>query len=156
MIRQISATIRYLCFGVLFGALFPIGATCLDIGLRGGPWSLATAGLVQSTQPLHWLIDTAPVFLGIFAAVAGWQQEQLERVNAVLVTQRNAQRDAEVQFHAVVSNIPGGVYRSSTSDGWPMVFISPVIETITGYPSSDFLQNGVRTFASIIHPDDLA
>jgi hypothetical protein len=35
-----------------------------------------------------------------------------------------------------------------------MEWLSDEIEVITGYPSSDFIGNAVRTFASIEHPDD--
>jgi hypothetical protein len=35
-----------------------------------------------------------------------------------------------------------------------MEFISDNIEAISGYPASDFIQSRVRTFASIIHPED--
>jgi rsbT co-antagonist protein RsbR len=59
------------------------------------------------------------------------------------------------QFRSLVDNIPGGVYRCATSDGWPMYFMSEAIADVTGYPASDFLQNKVRSFASLIHPDDL-
>jgi anti-anti-sigma regulatory factor len=73
------ATFRYLCYGALFGALFPITATGFDIWLRGLPFTLASVGIVQPTDPLHWMIDTAPLFLGLFAAFAGWRQERLEQ-----------------------------------------------------------------------------
>jgi anti-anti-sigma regulatory factor len=74
------ATFRYLCYGVLFGALFPIMATSFAIWLRGLPFTLTSVGLVQATDPLHWMIDTAPLFLGLFAAFAGRRQERLEQV----------------------------------------------------------------------------
>ena len=35
-----------------------------------------------------------------------------------------------------------------------MEFISDNIETMSGYPASDFILSSVRTFASIIHPED--
>ncbi len=35
-----------------------------------------------------------------------------------------------------------------------MRYISPAIREISGYPPSDFLDSQVRTFASIIHPED--
>jgi PAS domain S-box-containing protein len=35
-----------------------------------------------------------------------------------------------------------------------MAMISDEVERISGYPASDFIQSRVRTFASIIHPDD--
>ena len=34
-------------------------------------------------------------------------------------------------------------------------FVSEAIETLTGYPASDFINNAVRDCASITHPDDL-
>jgi len=74
-----NAIFRYLCYGVLFGALFPITATIFDIRLRGLPVALSAALAVQSTQPLHWMIDTAPLFLGLFATLIGWRQERLEQ-----------------------------------------------------------------------------
>jgi anti-anti-sigma regulatory factor len=73
------ATFRYLCYGALFGALFPITATGFDIWLRGLPFTLDSVGLAQATEPLHWMIDTAPLFLGLFAAFAGRRQEKLEQ-----------------------------------------------------------------------------
>jgi anti-anti-sigma regulatory factor len=73
------ATFRYLCYGALFGALFPLTATIFDIWLRGLPFSRASAAAVQATQPLHWMIDSAPLFLGLFAALAGRRQDRLEQ-----------------------------------------------------------------------------
>ena len=35
-----------------------------------------------------------------------------------------------------------------------MQWLSDEIEQISGYPASDFVANAVRTFASVIHPDD--
>ena len=35
-----------------------------------------------------------------------------------------------------------------------MEFLSDAIEELVGYPSSDFIDNRVRTFASVVHPDD--
>ena len=36
-----------------------------------------------------------------------------------------------------------------------MEFISPAIQELSGYPASDFVGNNVRTYASIIHADDM-
>jgi anti-anti-sigma regulatory factor len=80
------ATFRYLCYGALFGALFPITATGFDIWLRGLPLTLTSIAVVQATDPLHWMIDSAPLFLGLFAALAGWRQERLEQ--ALLLAER--------------------------------------------------------------------
>ncbi len=58
------------------------------------------------------------------------------------------------QFQSLVSNIPGVVYRCACDDAWSMKYISDYIESISGYPPSDFIDNKVRSFESIIHRDD--
>jgi diguanylate cyclase (GGDEF)-like protein/PAS domain S-box-containing protein len=60
----------------------------------------------------------------------------------------------EEQFWAVVANIPGAVYRCACQDDWPIRFISDHIELLCGHPASDFVENAVRTYGSIIHPHD--
>jgi diguanylate cyclase (GGDEF)-like protein/PAS domain S-box-containing protein len=55
---------------------------------------------------------------------------------------------------ALVTNVPGAIYRCSPSFDWAMEFISDTVEPITGYPATEFVQNHVRTYASVIHPDD--
>jgi diguanylate cyclase (GGDEF)-like protein/PAS domain S-box-containing protein len=63
-------------------------------------------------------------------------------------------RVSEERFRTLLSNIPGAMYRCGLDSDWDMEFISDNIEVISGYPASDFIQSRVRTFASIIHPDD--
>ena len=89
-------TFRYLCYGALFGVLFPLLATLADTWLRGLPLTLAALGLVHSSQPLHWIIDTAPLFLGLLAALVGWKQQQLAKSNATL-TEQNGELAAAVR-----------------------------------------------------------
>ena len=63
-------------------------------------------------------------------------------------------RDNEKRFRSLVANIPGAVYRCDRDSDWTMHFLSDVVTDISGYPASDFIGSRVRTFASIIHPDD--
>ncbi len=58
------------------------------------------------------------------------------------------------RFESIVNNLQGVVYRCKNDKDWTMEFISDGIELLTGYPPSDFMNNKVRTFNSIIHPDD--
>ncbi|MCP4110967.1 MAG: transporter substrate-binding domain-containing protein [Desulfobacteraceae bacterium] len=64
-------------------------------------------------------------------------------------------RKSRKRFKTLVSNIPGATYRCLCDSHRTMKFISDGIEDICGYPSSDFLDNVVRTYAGIIHPDDV-
>ena len=60
----------------------------------------------------------------------------------------------EVRLRTLIANVPGAIYRCANDPAWTMRLISDDIERISGYPSSDFVESTVRTFASIIHPDD--
>lgn len=59
------------------------------------------------------------------------------------------------KFDSMIKNVPGIVYRCAGDADWTMEFISDEVSRITGYPASDFINNSVRSFASITHPDDL-
>jgi PAS domain S-box-containing protein len=69
-------------------------------------------------------------------------------------------KHSEERFRTLVDNIPGAVYRCANErqvQGLSlrtMVFLSEAIQDISGYPSSDFINNRVRSFTSIIHPQD--
>ncbi|MDJ0553853.1 MAG: PAS domain-containing protein [Microcoleaceae cyanobacterium MO_207.B10] len=65
-----------------------------------------------------------------------------------------ALRQRQEEFQSLVSYIPGAVYRCACDHDRSMTFISKGIDAICGYPASDFLQNQVRSFIDIIHPDD--
>jgi PAS domain S-box-containing protein len=62
--------------------------------------------------------------------------------------------ESEARFRGLVGNIPGAVFRCDIDSDWTMEFLSDAIEELVGYPSSDFIDNRVRTFASVVHPND--
>jgi len=67
-----------------------------------------------------------------------------------------ALRSSEEQLRSLVANIPGITFRCRNAPGWPLVFVSDAIETMTGYPASDFLGDPPkRLFGELVHPDDL-
>jgi len=66
------------------------------------------------------------------------------------------QREKDMQFKALAANIPGVVFRSLIDDDWTEIYISDGIEQLTGYPAGDFVDNRIRSCASVIHPDDRA
>lgn len=64
-------------------------------------------------------------------------------------------KNSEKQFRGIVDHMPGIVYRCKMDQNWTMLFISDVVEKVTGFPATDFISNRVRTYASIIHPHDV-
>jgi PAS domain S-box-containing protein len=63
--------------------------------------------------------------------------------------------ESEVKFRTLLGNIPGVFYRCANDAAYTMEFISAPIQELSGYAASDFIGNKVRTYASVIHPDDL-
>jgi PAS domain S-box-containing protein len=63
-------------------------------------------------------------------------------------------RAHESLLRSLVANIPGAVYRCACDADWTMEWLSDEIEEISGYPASEFIDSAVRSFASVIHPDD--
>ncbi|MBF0189257.1 MAG: response regulator, partial [Magnetococcales bacterium] len=50
-------------------------------------------------------------------------------------------QESEKRFRELVGNLPGIIYRCRMDTDWTMVHISDMVETITGYPASDFIKN---------------
>ncbi len=78
-------------------------------------------------------------------------------VFAVDITERKRLEELTKEQHrklnTLIDNLPGFVYRCKNDCDWTMEYVSNGIEDITGYPAEDFINNKVRTFNSIIHPD---
>jgi len=96
-------TQRYALAGASFGLLFPILATFMRILEAGLPFSFASIIYVHLADPLLWIIDTAPAFLGIFAALAGRRQDDLEKTNQMLRTREQELEDAQLAMEQQVN-----------------------------------------------------
>ena len=62
--------------------------------------------------------------------------------------------DAERLLRSLMENVPGTIYRAANDSNWTNQRVSDEIETITGYPASDFLGPKKRSITSVTHPDD--
>ncbi|GAA5261533.1 PAS domain-containing protein [Methanocalculus sp. MC3] len=58
------------------------------------------------------------------------------------------------RYRSLVANVPGVIYRCLPDEDWTMIYMNSRIEEISGHPYTDFIRNSVRTYESIIHPDD--
>jgi len=82
-------------------------------------------------------------------------RRELEERQAEIIRRENECRKSTEQYKSLVANIPGAVYRCANDANWTMEFISDRIEVLTGYPASDFIDNEVRSYNSVIHPEDV-
>jgi len=85
--RTASYAIRYGLLGLLFGLLFPIVATVIEVLVRDQGWTLQAFIDAQKAQPLLWIIDTAPVILGLFAIAIGRRHGRLVDANTASANQ---------------------------------------------------------------------
>lgn len=69
---------KYTFLGVSLGILFPIVGTIFECSFRNMGYSLFQFIECQKASPALWLVDSAPLFLGLVAAFAG---SQLDLVN---------------------------------------------------------------------------
>lgn len=74
----------YLIIGICFGLGFPIAASAFLMFSNSLPFSISSLIELQQTNPLLWMIDTAPVFLGALAFFAGIKQDDLKNINHLL------------------------------------------------------------------------
>ena len=88
------ALIRYAIFGAIFGFLFPLVGTIFRIFISRLPITLFNMFDAQRTDPLLWVVDTAPIVLGLFAAYAGFKQDLLSKTNEEL-----RQRESELKMY---------------------------------------------------------
>ncbi|HET6222648.1 MAG TPA: PAS domain-containing protein [Dongiaceae bacterium] len=71
-----------------------------------------------------------------------------------LVEALESLRESEARLSSLIENVPGVIYRSAYDEGWTEMFINEGIADLTGYPATDFVAGGVRSYASVVHPDD--
>jgi len=86
---RFNATQLYAILGAGFGFTFPLAGTFLEVLFSGLPITLASMLRVQRTNPLLWIVDTAPIVIGLFAAYAGRKQDILSEVNEQLLAREN-------------------------------------------------------------------
>lgn len=63
-------------------------------------------------------------------------------------------KESNRKINTLINNLPGVVYRCKNDDEWTMEYLSDGVFQLTGYPASDFINNKVRTFSSLVEISD--
>jgi signal transduction histidine kinase len=71
---RISEAGKYAIGGTYFGMCFPVFSTFFDLMAKDLEINWINILYIQINQPLHWVIDSAPLFLGLFAYWIGVRQ----------------------------------------------------------------------------------
>ena len=82
-IRKVVKSERqmYFLYGAAFGLNFPIIGTLLQCFLDDVGYSWSALVIAQTEYPLLWIIDLAPIFLGVFASFGGQQMDKVNQKN---------------------------------------------------------------------------
>ncbi len=68
--------------------------------------------------------------------------------------QLNNSQLSEEKFKSLIANLSGIVYRCACDRNWTMEFLGGAVAELTGFQAEEFLDNQIRSWASIIHPED--
>lgn len=70
-----------------------------------------------------------------------------------LVLQQTAE-ESRRRLQTLIGNLPGIAYRCRNDRAWTMEFLSDGCEELTGYSAAALIDNRLRSYAELIHPDD--
>ncbi len=79
---------RFTLFGILFGFCFPLMAISLDLTIRQLTWTWESLAILHRVNPLHWIIDSAPVVLGATAWMVAHRVMKREQKIRVFLSQK--------------------------------------------------------------------
>lgn len=92
---------KYTLIGVLFGLAFPVGALVFE-GIRlGMSFSFTSIPTLHRLNPLLYMVDSAPLFLGIFAGLGGISKSKADELNIQLNAQLSNLETTKKQCEAL-------------------------------------------------------
>ena len=95
-----SRAFRYALIGAAFGLIFPGAATVSAALSAGSTLALGSVVAVHAATPLLWIIDTVPLWLGLFAGLVGHREEHLQEALATVQHQKT-----ELQVRAAEAEV---------------------------------------------------
>lgn len=160
-------TRRYAIYGILLGLAFPFVALAVSLAANRLPLSLAAVIALHINQPLLWIIDTTPFFLGALGAIAGSRQDAVQGVNAGLamqardmaadqgsLEQRVDRRTAELEQRNVqlrqAVQITRKISRIRDSAELAQASVQSIAENYGGFAVALYLIDGRRTEAVLV------
>ena len=99
---------EYALTGALAGLLFPILASIIKMAELGLSLSPTSAIRVQLGEPLLWITDTAPFFLGLLAGFAGRRQDLVVQANKELLNR-------EAELNSVRADLENGILERTSA-----------------------------------------
>jgi PAS domain S-box-containing protein len=135
-----------------------IGQTAIELGLWADSQQRAQlTALAMTSQALHGFEATVRTKSGAERQVLATISKIERDGRACLLSQLNdvtTQRHEQLQFRALVEQIPVITYVSAPGDLMTLVYISPQCEAILGYSPTEILAGQPTFLAPRTHPED--
>ncbi len=93
---------------------------------------------------------TGMVDQGKLSVVWGIQRD----ITAQRIIER-ALAESERTYSSLVRNMPGVVFRAANDENLTLEYVSEAIQEITGYSADEFIDEKIRSFSSLMSPEDL-
>ncbi|MFZ5806172.1 MAG: response regulator [Verrucomicrobiota bacterium] len=87
------------------------------------------------------------------AALAQTNEQLKEEIAERKAIEENLKASQE-RYIALVANVPGAIYSCSNAPDRSITFLSPFIEQVAGFATSEFVERRSLQLEDIIHPDD--
>ena len=112
---RINEAQRYAMFGAAFGFTFPIIGIVLELVSSRLPLNIPNLLHIQSTSHLLWVIETAPIFLGLFSGYAGYEKDLLIKTNTELQEREHELSNNQINLEKSAPGRGGGQIPPSAS-----------------------------------------
>jgi len=103
-----SISIRITILGVIFGFFFPLIATLVGIWQLKLPFTFLAVIQLHRNNTLIQIIDSAPIFLGVFAHLAGIREQRLREIKENLeltLGEQTHQIDDAYQMQTILNSL---------------------------------------------------
>ena len=97
--------LTYILVGIIFGALFPISAYFYEFISHKMNFSIANLIELHRHNNLLYMIDTAPIFLGIFSFIAGINHCKTFKINKELEITRDDLIESEKKLKKALESV---------------------------------------------------
>ena len=98
--KRIPSTVKHGLVGAVFGCFFPLIATAMELWRQDIELNLVGALQMQWGEPLLWIIDTAPLVLGLFAYFARNGKVKLSEQARTLTLRAEELRQSEARLQS--------------------------------------------------------
>jgi len=148
----LTTVVRYTVGGFLFGLTFPLATITLELMVRRLPLTLENALAVHASQPMHLVIDTAPLVLAVVGWLAGVRLRQTEATSAQLeerVATRTVELAANTARLQAVVEVSNFITAARDLDNLLRDVVNLIVEKFDFYHAQVFLLTDDGRFAAL-------